>query len=436
MQGHPLARSVYESLLKSPGIHRQVDGIWAFHPPTPDHPTKLDKLWKVLKATLGDSEIKRTCVEDLYKVMQAVPYGMKEGPLPILLCAYLLANESQVAVYEDGAFVPSMTLSHYERLMRNPGKFHLQQYRVDGIRSAVFAGVLDAYSGIPDNHAVLSVVRPIMRLVGSLPQYSKVTKTVSATCIEVRRALMEATDPVALLFKELPTACDFPPLDSQASEHGLAMEFITKLKGCLRELQTAYPDLLRGLENQILGHLGVESKGETGRQNLTQKAKQLLSIPVEDQSKAILVRLSDDRLDLQPWVESVATALASKPPNVWVDKDHGVFETNLRKFARTFRQLETLRHEINGSANEAQAYCLSIISPKSEQKDRAICPSKQLDSETEGFAQKLVKFLAELGLKHRPDAALLTLTKGALQVIQDYENTLTPTDGEQLELPI
>ena len=60
------------------------------------------------------------------------PFGIKAGPLPVLLCAVLLAHDAEVALYEEGSFVPQLTVAVFERLMRGTRAIHstaMETYR-------------------------------------------------------------------------------------------------------------------------------------------------------------------------------------------------------------------------------------------------------------------------------------------------------------------
>ena len=45
---------------------------------------------------------------------------MLAGPMPVLLCAALLANDTRVALYEEGSFIPQLNIAAFERLLRAP----------------------------------------------------------------------------------------------------------------------------------------------------------------------------------------------------------------------------------------------------------------------------------------------------------------------------
>ncbi len=416
--GHPLEKSLYDSLLSGPGIHREDEGVWGFHAPNPEHPDRIQGLWNAFWSKLEVSELTRTSVDDLFGCVRLAPYGVKDGPLPILLCAFLLAHDMELAMYEDGAFVPQMTMSHYERLVRNPGRFHIQRYRVDGARSQVFASLAAAYTGRPKQDRLLTLVRPIFQVVSSLVGYAKVTRTVSEEACEVRRAVLDATDPIKLLFESLPQALGQNPLGNEVDQDEQAQQYVQTLQLKLRELQNAYPNLLRRLEDAMFQALGTKSRGEAARTEVVSRVRHLMKLQLEDSVLGVLVRLSDDKVDHQPWVESFATVLASKPPKHWVDKDEQVFGTSLLEFQRRFRQLEALSLELGHSGRTEGAYCLSILVPGKSPQEQVVVLLEEQKKDVQALKSAILQQYNAGGNRISRETMLVALAEAALQLLE------------------
>ena len=74
-----------------------------------------------------DTEAGRRPLTELYDRLRRPPFGIKEGPLPVIVVAALLARDNDVAVYERGSFMPAWTPSHAERLLRSPDGFEIRR---------------------------------------------------------------------------------------------------------------------------------------------------------------------------------------------------------------------------------------------------------------------------------------------------------------------
>ena len=108
--GYPAEMSIYRSLLLETGIHREVSGEWGFHPPKPDDETRIIHTWNAIETFLETCEGERQPVVKLYEHLMSPPLGVQEGPLPILLCAVMLRYKTEVALYQDGSFIPNWSM--------------------------------------------------------------------------------------------------------------------------------------------------------------------------------------------------------------------------------------------------------------------------------------------------------------------------------------
>src|SRR3954469_16218623 len=93
------------------------------------------------------------------------PFGQKDGVLPVLLAVVLVHGHSQVALYEEGSFVPRPNAAVFERIFRAPGKFELQRFRIAGPRAEVFQQYAAMLTRSAEHTDLLTVVRPLVRMV-------------------------------------------------------------------------------------------------------------------------------------------------------------------------------------------------------------------------------------------------------------------------------
>jgi hypothetical protein len=216
-EGHPPERSMYETLLSGARLHRKHGGEWGFHPPDWKAKPAERELWKAVEQFLADTDGGRMSVEQLFSMLRLPPFGLKDGVLPVLLAAVLMHFQTQVALYEEGSFVPRPSAAVFERLCRTPAKFDLQRFRIAGPRAEVFghyAAMIQKATGTETD--LLAVVKPMVRLAKDLPEFVTKTKTISDTAQKVLKAVREARQPDKLLFADLPAACGFAPFSDVA----------------------------------------------------------------------------------------------------------------------------------------------------------------------------------------------------------------------------
>jgi hypothetical protein len=263
----PAEKSLYLSLLRESWLHRPgADGRWDFHQPDSRHdPCRIGPAWRAIHRVLGDAGQRQVPIPELYERLQAPPFGLRLGVLPILIVTYLIAHRRETALYQEGAFNERLGIAQAELLCRRPALFAIERFELEGLRGKLFQRYLGSIVGnLTEDATLLDIVRPLMRFAQQLPEYSQHCSGLSFDAERVRAVLRQAKSPGQMLFTDLPNACGFDPdclfaTDGDASESGegeilntAAVEpFIARLIAVLRELNGAYPALLGQWHNRI-----------------------------------------------------------------------------------------------------------------------------------------------------------------------------------------
>ena len=378
IEGHPPELSMYLSLLASHGLHRRRSGKWGFAKPR----DSLAETWEVVCRFLDGTETGRRPLTDLYHQLKQPPLGLKDGPLPVLVTAVLLARQSDVAIYEHGSFVPALSPSVAERLLRAPQGFDIRQCRIGGVRRKVFdrlAGLLLAEKA--SDASLLDVVRSLMKFVGALSAYARKTTDVSATAVLVREALLSAREPAKLIFHDLPTACGFDRLRAKGRAGvDVAEGFVDVLQTSLRELQNAYDGLLGRVQLALTSGLGLPRAGDGWFAELRDRARLLQKMPLDPQLNGFVIRAADDALDGEGLLVSLATQVANKPPAEWLDADADQFEIKLQQLARRFRNIEALLVEKSKAVPDRTLLRLAVMRQGQPEHERVV-PMRSADDE-------------------------------------------------------
>ena len=375
IEGHPAEYGMYASVLAATGMHREVEpGKWAFAQPDAEARPGCAAVWEAIETALEAAEAERVTVDVLFDRLRRPPLGVREGLLPLFLFAVVKAHEEEVAFFEDGVFAPELDFEAVERLLRNPSAFALQWVAIDEARAGVL-GVLAPLVGLPRgrDRAVpkpLPVVLRILGKVSTLPPYVRKTSALSDMSVAVREALVSATEPASLLFRDLPEACGVGPFledvpegisDGEAEQGALqdareerARAYGEALMEGLRELGGAYEGLLKSIEDEVAGafHLRAEA-AEERRHELAERARAVLPGAVEARLKSFAVRAADEILDTRVWYESLAALLVRRPPAQWADEDRRAFPVELRTMARLFLHREALAFDASEEPKDA-----------------------------------------------------------------------------------
>lgn len=94
---YPPERTIYNTLLKSSGIHRRnEDGLWILGEPIAP---ELQSLWAVCTDFLAKSTEKALKLSDLVKTLKMRPYKLKQGVIDFWLPIFLFVKQQEFALY-------------------------------------------------------------------------------------------------------------------------------------------------------------------------------------------------------------------------------------------------------------------------------------------------------------------------------------------------
>lgn len=436
IEGFPPQLSIYFSLLQESGIHREEKGRWGFFPPKEKTDAKIKAVWKAIDDFFTETETQRLSVAELFDQLKQPPYGLKSGPLPLLLFAALLHYDTEIALYENESFVPSLSAAISERLIKSPDKFQIQRFRIAGVRAEIFARFAKTLLQTPGHISnkkpnLLSVVRPLTRFAAGLPTYTKNTQRLSPTTLRVRNALFQAREPDQLLFAQLPEACGLSPFAATDQRDSAEIEnFFKSLRASLSELQRAYNDLIIELEKLLRSAFSLKRTGTEAYKELQGRAQPLLDLTVEPKVKSFILRTIDKDLDLIGWIESIATFFTNRPPASWNNSDLARFEIGLTEISRSFLHIELLsfeltKHKIEKFRSGNEFIRLGITTLNEPEHQRVLTVSQQdqlLLENAEHFVEQALESAGLDGDIEMRLAVLARLSKKLLEKLDKIES--------------
>ena len=438
INGYPPEMSIYLSLLSDTGIHRCVSGVWGFHPPNPDDKNRISLTWLEIENFLNECENRRQSVAELYKRLEQPPFGLRRGPMPILLCAVLLHYEAEIALYEDGSFVADISMPVFERLIRAPEKFEIKRFRMEGIRAEVFeqfTGMISkpmSAEGSPPN--LLVIVRPLISFIQKLPRYTMLTQDLSDAAIALRKAITDAREPDALLFEQLPQALGFDPFgpsaeaDSNLSRwnRGTVDAFFNTLRGALSELNRAYDNLLSFIEGLLVSAFSLQSNSDSPHVELMHKAQPLLDWTIDTKLKGFLIRVCDEGLDFKEWVEAIGTYIVTKPPASWNDSDKAHFEMNLSELARKFHHFEALSFERQEQSDSSagEVIRVGITTRSSTEQERVVTVPPTTEMQIDDIERGIEEVFEDFEVDGDPNLRLAILARLSQKLMEQLEDSV------------
>lgn len=396
---NPPEKSMYLSVLKEARLHRDGPEGWAACIPGENEDTchvrpVLLRLQEVLEGAKG----RRVKVTSLFAEMKSQPYGVRDGLCPLLLAAFAVIHEKDVAFYDQSSFLKQVTGQEFHRLMKAPENFEVQYCRIAGVRTVVFEQLFRVLhpDKKPKSIDLLDVVRPLCVFAAQLPEFARKTTRVSKMASSVRDALVQAEEPATLLFQTLPEACGCDHFEADAPPSPPKVKkFVERLRDSIEELRAAFPHLLQTMKDEFQACFNRPGKLESARTDVAHSANRVLLSVKEPRLKAFCLRLADQGLDDDQWIESMGSFLCSKPPSKWIDRDIQQFEEELHRFARQFFRVESTLFGKSAESAGTQAMRVSITCHDGSEVDKVVRLNEgELKKVTE-LEEKIRLFLGE-----------------------------------------
>jgi hypothetical protein len=423
----PAEKAMYRAILRSSRIHRKVEGQWKLLGPDKRDPCNFAPVWRRIDLFLEETEHGPLPFTTLDEDLTGVPFGIKGGVLPILYALAYLARQDELALYEEGAYVPGLDSATLDRLLRRPESFSVQRFRVEGLRAKIFGEYAKAlYADAEKVESLLSIAKPLVKFVFGLEDYTKQTRVLSPTARAVRGAILHAKSPQKLIYEELPVACGFSRADS-ASEARSYDDFAGVLMNALRELKQAYSILLQEQATSLAKGLGVEANNDLDsvRRVVAGRYAGLEKFCLEaDELGAFLRRLCNNDEPVELWLEKILLFLGRKPSAKWSDEDRATAQFRLTEFARRVRDLEKIRFAYDGAARgvaDTQMILLRAVRQGERDLETVVAMDANSVAAAEKYAEEIWERLSDLGDERLRRAVLATLT---VRTLEDNQQSL------------
>ena len=181
------------------------------------------------------------------------------------------------------------------------------------------------------------------------------TQHLSTNAKMVRQLFKQASDPNGLIFNEIPQSLS-GGLDLA---HKNALRTISNnVREGLKELQEAYPAMLRRLKEILLAELQVPNTSGPMLGELRARADNIREMSGDHRIEAFVIRLAQFQGTNED-LESLASMAANKPTRTWVDGDIDRATIELASMAQRFVWTESFAH-VKGRSDRRHAMAVTV----------------------------------------------------------------------------
>ena len=434
IEGYPPQRAIYDSVLAVPGIHRKdrhSENAYKFDAPTNSEVGKsFAAMWAEGENFLNATEKERLPLSQLYERWSKAPFGLRSGVIPIYALALVLASENQLALYLDGYFVPQMDAFFVDRMLQDAKAVELRKFQVIGVARSALERLASLVAERAEGALLLdalSVAKPLVAFVRSLHPWVKRTRSLDKMTLACRDSISKASDPIALLFEELPVVCGLSPITYNVKDDLSLRAYTDNLRRAVDELRAAYPRLLDKLTAHVGEQLGGTLATDKGRFAISERAGFVAGRSGDFRLDALATRLKTASNAIE-WIESIGGLAANKPVRDWIDNDIDRAMFEISDLCVRFKRVEAVAMTL-GETGDSETVAIVVGRGK---ESRSIIQTIDVTPSEREIAREalddLRKQLAAQGLA--PSRVIAVVTEIAKEIIVSHN--VSPQDQPEV----
>lgn len=332
IQGFRPERSMYESLLRQGGMHILEGENWRICEPG-ENELKLRPAWQTIYDFVFAPPPEPRPLTALFERLEAAPFGMTQGVIPVLLAVFFKVYQHEVTLYKEGTLLIEPGIADWEVLLRRPEMFALAGSRVTGIRAAIVERMA---GGLRVPPYVLPIARAIIGRLKALPDHARRTRRLPEAALNLRHAADTTRSPEHFLFVEMPEALGVPAFEDSEFNQDRFDTFFETLNATLDALSMATPRLLVWARDTWLEACGL-STGEESWENFCSQTQHLAARIMHPTLLPLLKRAAEAS-DTTTALESVVALIANRPLRTWTDADIERFRAQAQYLGRVWQE--------------------------------------------------------------------------------------------------
>lgn len=393
----PPEKTIYRTLLQQTGIHRNSDSdeTHGFQEPTD---SSFLPLWRVSEAFLESTKVTRKNLAEFIRILSTKPFKLKRGFIDFWMPLFLFIKREDFALFSEEGFVPVLNLETLDLIYKSPHKFQIKAFELSGIKLDLFNKYRSFTNQSSDQRfstsSFIEAIKPFLSFYKTLPEYTKHTKRLSKSALNLREAIADATDPEKTFFENFPQALGYSTLNLNESEETLS-DYIVQLQNSLREIRGCFDALLDRIESRLLQATGYEGlrffeyKRELKKR--FESLKQHLLLPHQT---VFFRQLSSDLDDRRGWLQAIVQVILGKPVEKMRDEEE---ELLLEKITSAIAELDNLCDiaKLSVDSEKEEVIRIELTSLSKGSRSRLLRLPKQRDQDISALKKKIKALLTE-----------------------------------------
>jgi hypothetical protein len=395
---------LYYSVIEQNNLYQRIQDKWVFT--TTDQEDNRARhfhpIWQEANKLMRGSNGLVTLTE-IYKKWQDPTIGVKKGLLPILALIYFLANRQHLGLYIENTFITDLNEAYLDEWMQITDRVAFKYVEIGKNEKDLLKALSESLTkklGKPVADSPLESARGLVHLVANLPGWTKRTSNISQDAQNLRRLLLKASDPLKVIFTDLP----------EILKSNDAKSLINKISDLTEELQNAYPAMLKNFESLLFKAL--DNHG--GPEELRSRASDLKGTAGEFKVDGFVANLSVFTGDHES-LERLLSSTIHKNPKEWVDRDQELVINSLGEICSKFRRIEALG-SLRGKSSKRSAFAFVYTDPNNSTVSDLFDISEARLPEIQIISKAILKDLKKQGLSK--DEMLATFSEACSNIIR------------------
>jgi ribosomal protein S15P/S13E len=355
----PPEKTIYLSLLKENGIspirENATDVIFI------DRTSTFYKLWSASEDFLESAKSEKLKISELSELLSKRPFKLKQGLIDFWVPTFLFLKRDDFAIFNNEGYIPSLSEENLELIAKYPEKYSIKTFDIEGVKLDIFNSYR-TFLNISteqkfDNNSFIETIKPFIVFYKQLPEYSKNTKRLSPSAIKIRKAIATSKDPEETFFDAFPSALGLTLFTLQQDKSKL-QRFTTSLQDSVRELRTAYDELVKRFEDFICSDfVGQTADFKEYKAYLQKRFSKLKKHMLLSNQKTFVQRLDSPLDDRKAWLNSIAQAVTGKTLEVFSDEDEVLL---YEKFKAMILELDSLTKISKSDIDESNEEVIGV----------------------------------------------------------------------------
>ncbi len=369
----PPERLITSTLLRDTEILVEDEqGSWKLRDPIAGATLDITYVWAKIGELLRRDE--RPSFADVLEELSKPPLGLRVGPAGVWVVMYLLTRMRSCAVFERSTFILELTVDHLARMFKNPGQFYLRELPLNDENMRLLHDYRNGLAAVgyepegPLSH--LEVARSVIRWASRLSEYSTETLSISVDAKLVRTTIKRATDPIAMLAKELP--------ENFAQSKSKGESFDKWFASALAEISLTHRRLQDEVTRALAEGFSLSGSLKQIRTQLQLDCAEAVTELADPRLKSFILRCTDLTLTDEKWLDSIASLLVQRPIDAWKDETLSQFRQALVELCGHYKRWIKLIRQSGRSKRAGERFlAVTMTLPDGEETSVFISASVQ-----------------------------------------------------------